>query len=1199
MLRNGCSAQAEPHVLKGSAHPKHAMPNRLSQETSPYLLQHAENPVDWYPWGPEALERAEREDKPILLSIGYAACHWCHVMEHESFENPATAALMNEHFVCIKVDREERPDLDDIYMAATLAINGNGGWPMTVFLTPEQTPFFAGTYFPPDDKYGRPGFGSLLRRIASLWDSDRDSLFRQAGELTDHIRAQSSLEPATDVSAETVDRAVKLLARSFDPEFGGFGGAPKFPPSQSLHLLLRHYARTADPNSLQMLTTTLDAMKNGGIYDQIAGGFARYSVDERWLVPHFEKMLYDNAQLARVYTEAFQVTRNPEYERVVRETLDYILREMQADEGGYYSATDADSEGEEGKFFVFTPQQVSEIVDADLSAAVCAYYDVTEGGNFEGSNILNVPRPAAEVAEELGISQAELMQRIEKAKPKLYAARQKRIPPLTDDKVLVAWNALMIGAMAEAARVFDEPRYLQSAERAAGFIQQKLTLEGGKLLRTARAGKAHIDAYLEDYAYLCDALIDLYEASADEQHLERAKQLAELLLSEFRDEDSGAFFQTAADHEQLIVRTRDGHDGALPNAGAIAAKALARLAVQLDAAHFNAAARSALRAYGQRIERMPRGFVTALNLVDFLLQGPVELVFAGASESLQKAAAQVFLPHRVIGYATEQAEPRPLLTGKQPLDGKAALYICRNFTCQAPLTDASAVEAALQADFDAAIKERRSAIANEVITGQATAEGTTRYAGRKALPKHAYRRFGKTGLLVSRLGFGAYRVQTAVSEHQEALQLALRQGCNLIDTAAIYTQGNSERSIGNALSELLRKDELQRDEVVVVSKLGIRQSDLSDPSQISDRVTDNGHGQRFEQMEEVGPGVSYSLHQSWLETQLSESLERLGLDTLDVCLLHNPEMLLNKLERDEVLARLKGAFAWLEQKRQEGRISWYGISSNALGSSGQHGLPIAELLSAAEGFPGFAVVQLPLNPLELGARAAAQAAADAGLAVLSNRPLNAIRQDTLVRLAEADEDLAAPDFTNSVSTVADLETEFRQRLGAVLGAVPELQLKPEELFTWSEQIGEHELSSRELWQEFERGVLAPQLSTVISAMEQAFAGKSLGSIWKDWRQRYTEALEALVVAARQRAAQASNTRIRGLKAALQADGAAESQASLSQLVLWGLSSEPQISAVLVGMRTPRYVQDALATLSWSPHEAGLSWLKSAAERLDR
>jgi uncharacterized protein len=678
--------------------------NRLAHEISPYLLRHAENPVDWYPWGEEALERAMREDKPIFLSIGYAACHWCHVMERESFENEAVAALLNQSFVSIKVDREERPDLDDIYMAATVALSGGGGWPMSVFLAPDRRPFFAGTYFPPTDRHGRPGFSTLLKRIAHLWRSQRDDLLAQASALVAQVRAGYKIATAAPVSSAMISAAVRALAASFDPEWGGFGSAPKFPPAASISLLLRYHAKTEDAQALAMATTTLDGMKNGGIYDHLGGGFARYSTDRRWLVPHFEKMLYDNAALARVYLEAYQATHDLEYRRVARETLDYVVREMQDAKGGYYCATDADSEGEEGRFFVWTLDEIQALLDPVSAKAFALFYDVTVQGNWEGKNVLHQSRAVAQAATELGCTPEALQSRLEAAREKLYHARLARVPPLLDDKVITAWNGLMIGAMAEGFRVLRDPRHLQSAERAARFVLSGLRRPDGGIFRTARAGRAHLPGCLDDYAYLADGLITLFEAGGSAEFLAEAQRLVERGLRDF-DDGHGAFFTTARDHETLFARPREGQDGALPSANAVFARALARLARHYDRDDFSQRAQAALAAYGTLIERAPQAFATSLDVLDFLESTPLELALVGRRgapdrEALERAVAERYLPNRVCAHIDPdqpEATGLPLLRGKTLVRERAALYLCRNYACAAPVTDPGAAAAALAA----------------------------------------------------------------------------------------------------------------------------------------------------------------------------------------------------------------------------------------------------------------------------------------------------------------------------------------------------------------------------------------------------------------------------------------------------------------------------------------------------------------------
>jgi uncharacterized protein YyaL (SSP411 family) len=678
------------------------MPNHLASETSPYLLGHSKNPVDWYPWGPDALARSRAEDKPIFLSIGYAACHWCHVMERESFENEAVARVLNANFVSIKVDREERPDLDEIYMTATVALSGSGGWPMTVFLTPEQEPFFAGTYFPPTDKHGRPGFRTLLERIAALWKDHRGDVLKQAAELTQHVRGGYELPASGAFPPDAVEGAVRSLAQSFDPTFGGFGRAPKFPPTPGLFLLCRYHHAERDELSLGMLRRTLDGMKNGGMYDQLGGGFARYSTDERWLVPHFEKMLYDNAELARVYLEACQLTGEPEYRRVATETLDYVVREMQGKDGGYYSATDADSEGEEGKFFVWALDEIQALLDRDAAERFAFFYDVTAEGNWEGKNVLWRRRSMEDAARALGESAEALEASLASSKRTLYAARAERVPPLLDDKVIASWNGLMIGAIAEGFRVLRDRRYLESAESAAEYVFGTLRRPDGGLYRTARGGRAHLDACLEDYAFVADALVSLFEAGGARVFLDRALELGERLVRDFSG-DGGAFFATAADHEKLVARPREGHDGALPNANAVAARALLRLARHFDRSDLAERARAALEAYGTLVDRAPRAFATALVALDFSENPPLELVIAGRPgsadrEALEVALAAHYLPRRVVGHVEKDGPSTtglPLLEGKTEVGGRAALYVCRNYACEAPITDASEVTLAL------------------------------------------------------------------------------------------------------------------------------------------------------------------------------------------------------------------------------------------------------------------------------------------------------------------------------------------------------------------------------------------------------------------------------------------------------------------------------------------------------------------------
>jgi uncharacterized protein len=679
--------------------------NRLIASTSPYLLQHAFNPVDWYPWGTEAIARARREEKPIFLSIGYSSCHWCHVMAHESFEDAALAALLNESFVSIKVDREERPDVDEVYMSATLAINpGQGGWPMSVFLTPDQQPFFAGTYFPPEDRWGRPGFGALLRRIAELWRSDRDSLVRQAAEVTEHLRLQGRAAPRAGLGVGELRRALAQLEDEYDSHYGGFGGAPKFPPATTIALLLRLSGRLGNAHALQMARVTLEGMARGGIRDHLGGGFHRYATDERWLVPHFEKMLYDNALLVKAYLEGNQATGEALFARVAAETLDYVLREMTAPEGGFYSATDADSEGVEGKYFVWTPQQIETVLDQDAARLFCTHFDISGAGNWEGKSIPNRLDPERVVAWRVGETVERIAQVVVASRPRVLEARQRRVPPGLDDKSLAAWNGLMIGALAEGYRVLGDARYLDAATRAAEFVLGSLRTSEGRLLRAWRAGRATIGAFLEDHAFVAEGLIDLYEAGGAQRYIETALDLAERMLSAFRGED-GAFFATAHDQESLLLRPREGHDGATPSANATAAHVLARLSYHFDRVDLRDASRRALGAYGEAIARQPRAFAKSLIVLDYLMDGPVEVALVGTPgsedyEALAREIGRSFLPRRALQHSDPSAADRPvpaILAGKAPVGGHAALYVCRAGVCLPAITDPAAVKPALEA----------------------------------------------------------------------------------------------------------------------------------------------------------------------------------------------------------------------------------------------------------------------------------------------------------------------------------------------------------------------------------------------------------------------------------------------------------------------------------------------------------------------
>ena len=679
------------------------MTNRLANETSPYLLQHQDNPVDWYAWGDEAFATARAEDKPVLLSIGYSACHWCHVMAHESFEDPQIASLMNELFVNVKVDREERPDVDSVYMAAVQAMTGHGGWPMTVFLAPDGRPFYGGTYFPNDDRGGMPAFPRVLQAVADAYHNRKSEVLSNSSAVMGAIEAQSApRKNATPLDRAVIDNAAEHLAEQFDAEHGGFGIQPKFPQPMNYELLLRHWHATGDRRSLDMVTLTLEQMARGGIYDQLGGGFARYSTDTFWLVPHFEKMLYDNALLMPLYLHAWQATGNPLLVRVIEETFSYVLREMTHRSGGFYSSQDADSEGEEGKFFVWLPEEIDRVLGLELGKVARTFWGVTREGNFEGRNILSVPKDMTEVAGELGMSETELESSIAAARKQLYAARAERVWPGRDEKVLAAWNALMLKAFAECGAAMDRREWVDVARRNAEFLVGQMVSPSGRLLRTWKdddgGGQARLNGYLEDYAMLADALISLYEATFERRWLDEARRWAGEMIRLFWSEDDGVFYDTGIDHEEMIVRPRDVFDNAMPCGGSAAAMALLRLSVHTGEPEHARRAVKSLGSVREFMDRSPGGFGHWMCALDLHVSGAQEIAVVGprgeaATESMLATARSGYAPNRVLAWADEEQSPDapPLLASKGLINGKPAAYVCRNYVCDEPVTDAESL----------------------------------------------------------------------------------------------------------------------------------------------------------------------------------------------------------------------------------------------------------------------------------------------------------------------------------------------------------------------------------------------------------------------------------------------------------------------------------------------------------------------------
>jgi uncharacterized protein YyaL (SSP411 family) len=692
--------------------------NRLAQEKSPYLLQHAHNPVDWHPWGPDAFEKAKQENKPIFLSIGYSTCHWCHVMERESFENEEIAALLNRDYIAIKVDREERPDIDRIYMTFVQATTGSGGWPMSVWLTPEREPFFGGTYFPPENRYGHPGFGSILAQISGVWRENRDKVVESARDVIDQLKKQVEVAPSHRGAAfdqATLESGFSIFRRTFDTRTGGFGSAPKFPRVSIHHFLLRYYARTKNQEALDMVLLTLREMARGGMNDQLGGGFHRYSVDDRWFVPHFEKMLYDQAQIAVSYLEAFQATGDRQYADTARAIFDYVLRDMTSIDGGFYSAEDADSvitaeqpglKGE-GAFYIWSMEEIHALVGAPASEWFCYRYGVLEGtnvqndphGEFTGKNILYQAHTLEETADHFGQPVGEMDATLDHAERVLLTERAKRVRPHLDDKILTSWNGLMISAFAKGGAVLEEPHYAEAARRAAEFVTSRLyDPASGTLLRRYREGDAAIPGFLDDYAFFVQGLLDLYEAQFDLRHLNLAIQLTGKQIELFEDSEAGAFFSTAEGDPELVLRIKEDYDGAEPSGNSISVMNLVRLAEMTNRDQFRQSAGRSLAAFASRLSHAPMAVPQLLAACEFVIGQPREIIFAGARDSAEMQAMlrelhRRFVPSRVVLLVDSPEARRALAAGipsietMQPIDGRATAYVCREFTCQLPVSD--------------------------------------------------------------------------------------------------------------------------------------------------------------------------------------------------------------------------------------------------------------------------------------------------------------------------------------------------------------------------------------------------------------------------------------------------------------------------------------------------------------------------------
>lgn len=1177
---------------------------RLQHEISPFLHQHAQSPVDWAPWGEEARSRAERENKPLLLNIGYSASHASQALHRELTGNAEIAQRMNESFVCVLLDREEHPEFAEICRRASLALQGNAGWPLLVFLTPQAEPFFANTYLPPATRGARPDFKQLIEKIAELWSQDRAPLLAQAEQLTEHLRQDAQLKAPAGISSESLRLAYRQLERSFDSTWGGFGAAPKLPASSTLALLFRIERRTRDRKALTLALRTLDALATGGIYDQLGGGFAPMSLDESWTTHPFEKRLPDNAQLAEVYLEAYQLTGAPSYRRIARETLDFILREMQSPSGGFFSALGAASDGEEGGSSLFSHREVQQALGRTDAPRFCLFYGITPEGNYQGKNILTARRSFDSVAEELRISPEELELSLTRGREKLLELRQARVAPALDDTVLTSWNGLMIRALVRGAEVLQEPRYLQAAERSAQFILENLKRPDGGLYRAARAGQTRGFAYLEDYSYFADALLSLYEWSGEERWFKSCQELCTRILSDFSDEDGTAFYQTDNNQPHQLLRLREARDGALPGGNAVTCRLLARLAAHTGDESLRERALRCARAFGADLQRTPRAFPTLLAALDYLFEPPLQIVLVGDPETqemeeLRTALSSVFLPHRVLVQVPSAGSQLTQLTREKATSSEAALaYVCENFQSASPVDTPEALLDRLGQLERIRFSQKTHELGRKPIPGHATAQGTARYRTRHPLP--AALQVEHQGLQLSRLSLGTRRLGVDDPAHRETLRSALQNGWQIIDTSPSFAFGNSERLVGEVLEELISSQALARDELFLVSKVGValgraaeqlaRRSEAGQPLAWTTPLQTGG-------LLEEG---SFSLDPVFLQEELQSSCERLGVEHLDAYLIQSPEHLLEAgRSTQEMEEALLASFQFFEAQVERGRLGQYGVfSNNWLTEDPARRVSLPRLLELAEQAGGahhhFRWIELPLNWVERQALRGApsepslvQTARAAGLFVLACRPLSALYQNAQLRLVapHAGEDGAQAAWLPSARyKVASLEAEFETQFAPALRLAG--QLDSGAALSLAGPLGNtlERCATLEQFEQAETTLITPRIRSWLQRLDLLHQGPELGS-WQKFRQQYVIAVAAYLACLRQVLVEKNLAALGQLAQDLTDEPGflplpTHSESWFARSLTW-LLQFPELSGLALGLRSLGQLQEATKELhSW-------------------
>lgn len=1179
---------------------------------------HKKTSITWYPWGNEAFAQARALGRPVLVSIGSSSCHHSQVMHRDCFLNSAVVKKLNRDFICIEVDKYERPDVDRSFQNVAVALSGRGGWPLSIFLTPGGEPFFAANFLSRDDQPERPGFVSLLKRIGDLWNDDRESLVAQAKRLSEHLKSRAVLPDPRPISEDALRACESALRRDFDPSFGGFGRAPKFPPISALNLLLRRFRRSGDSTVLEMVTRSLDGMMTGGLYDHLAGGFFRYSVDRSWARPRFEKLLAENALLARLYLEAFQVTKFAPYRRVVVETLEFLLREMQSPTGGFFSALSAESENQEGKYYLLDATEVEEVVGKASAGHFCAFFGIDAK-----KSVPQIRTQMSEVAELFAMHEEDLKVSIEDSRAQLLIARQDRVAPDLEDTLVSAHNGYALDAFAFAGMVLGESRYLECAQRIADSLLWTPKSEGGHLdadfhlYRESRAGEVRLSAFLEDYAVCAQGLLTLHEAGAGHRYLELSKNLTEALLENFKCNGSSALKFSRDPQETLLITDElNARDSSVGNETATVILLLSRLAAHTDRSEWTERAKDLAVAFGLRAHQDPRSYCALLCAVDSLLDPHFGVVVCNLAESkedteLLSSVFSQYSPNQLILRTSLMQKDVSALPTLLRENEQFSLQLFQGSSCK-PVSERASLLLALAEQEEWRDAERRSELGRKQLPGRATTAGTDALERQSRLPSGAYRKW--ENLSVSRLGIGGHRLGIDLPSHREAVLAALRGGINLIDTSPSFAFGDSERVIGKVIEDLVEAGELCREGLVVISKVGVLLGDEADVlaglSQSEDGALPEGavplqaeamRQERTSQLALLKTGA-FCISPRAIRRQITRSLSRLGLAHIDFCLVQSPEHLLNAGgSRKKLRSLLLRAFETLEQEITAGRIGAYGVQSNTVAQSEQPSLRIELdwLLSIAEEAGKqshhFRLIEVPINLQERGAFATSnsnalslvETARARDVAVLATRPLSCFMEGALLRLSEpkiSEDGASADSLKKARYRVASLEAEFETTLAVQLRLSKMIDGRA--VLPVSGALGGtlEKVRTREQFDLAEATLFTPQLRQLIAQLDTAFRGSSAGP-WIKFREHYIKAVGTWLAAVREMATEENRRLLGVVDESLASDVsspfsayAASRTLPWQQRALHCVIDAEGVSAALVGLRSPDQVENALKTL---------------------